>query len=256
MGCMVSANEYSCAHYVTFSPNKLWRSTSIFNLWFEVTLVYRRRQRKICYRCQRRRLSVCHRCQRNRDEIQRKTWCIAPDDSISAITILKENFKRYLLKFTASVNNACDRIVLGRGSRVTKRCCLSLLTLSTLVYESQCWGIGVAWSQQMSTAVHITWHGAQINFGDLPPCIFNLWFEVTLVYRRRQGKFATGPIVSLPSVSKKPETKSKEKHGVWGPILELTITFPYVDSRVDTNTFTTGNPMPESTLFPSQGLRI
>ncbi len=30
-------------------------------------------------------------------------------------------------------------------------------------------GGGVAGSQPMSTAVHITWHGAQINFGDLPP---------------------------------------------------------------------------------------
>jgi hypothetical protein len=29
----VSANEYSCAHHVTWSPSKLWRSTSIFNLW-------------------------------------------------------------------------------------------------------------------------------------------------------------------------------------------------------------------------------
>ncbi len=29
----VSANEYSLAHHVTKSPNKLWRSTSIFNLW-------------------------------------------------------------------------------------------------------------------------------------------------------------------------------------------------------------------------------
>ncbi len=28
----VSANEYSCAHHVTLSPNKLWRSTSIFDL--------------------------------------------------------------------------------------------------------------------------------------------------------------------------------------------------------------------------------
>ncbi len=31
--CGVSANEYSCAHHVTCSPNKLRRSTSIFNLW-------------------------------------------------------------------------------------------------------------------------------------------------------------------------------------------------------------------------------
>ncbi len=28
-GCGVSANEYSCTHHVTLSPNKLWRSTSI-----------------------------------------------------------------------------------------------------------------------------------------------------------------------------------------------------------------------------------
>ncbi len=32
--CRVSANECSCAHHVTWSPNKLWRSTSIFNLCF------------------------------------------------------------------------------------------------------------------------------------------------------------------------------------------------------------------------------
>jgi hypothetical protein len=31
-GFGVSANEYSCAHHVTWSPNKLWRSNSIFNL--------------------------------------------------------------------------------------------------------------------------------------------------------------------------------------------------------------------------------
>ena len=30
--CGVSANENSCAHHVTWSPNKLWRSNSIFNL--------------------------------------------------------------------------------------------------------------------------------------------------------------------------------------------------------------------------------
>jgi hypothetical protein len=29
--CGVSANEYSCAHHA-MEPNKLWRSTSIFNL--------------------------------------------------------------------------------------------------------------------------------------------------------------------------------------------------------------------------------
>jgi hypothetical protein len=32
-GCGVSANEFSCVHHVTWSPNKLWRSYSIFNLY-------------------------------------------------------------------------------------------------------------------------------------------------------------------------------------------------------------------------------
>jgi hypothetical protein len=31
-GCRVSANENSCAHHVTLSPNKLWRSNSKFNI--------------------------------------------------------------------------------------------------------------------------------------------------------------------------------------------------------------------------------
>ncbi len=35
--CGVSANEYSCAHHVTWSPNILWRSNSIFNLWLYVS---------------------------------------------------------------------------------------------------------------------------------------------------------------------------------------------------------------------------
>ncbi len=61
------------------------------------------------------------------------------------------------------------------------------------------------------------------------------------------------------------EAESKEKHGVWDPMPELTITSPYVHSRVDSNTFTMVNqpyarvdlnPTAESTLSPSQGLRI
>ncbi len=52
----------------------------------------------------------------------------------------------------------------------TKSCHLSLLTNSALVHESKCgWWGRIAGSQPMSTALHITWHGAQINFGDLPP---------------------------------------------------------------------------------------
>ncbi len=54
---------------------------------------------------------------------------------------------------------------------VTKRCRLSLLTNSARPthIRVQMRGGGIAGSQPMSTAVHITWHGAQVNFGDLPP---------------------------------------------------------------------------------------
>ncbi len=38
------------------------------------------------------------------------------------------------------------------------------------------------------------------------------------------------------------------KNGVWNPTLEFNITSPYVHSRVDSHSFTMGNPMPESTL--------
>jgi hypothetical protein len=41
--------------------------------------------------------------------------------------------------------------------------------------------------------------------------------------------------------------ESKEKRGVWDPMPELTIISPYVHSRVDSKTFTMGNPMPELT---------
>jgi hypothetical protein len=40
-GCGVSANENSCAYHVTWSPNKLWRSNSIFNLWGQVSMYER-----------------------------------------------------------------------------------------------------------------------------------------------------------------------------------------------------------------------
>ncbi len=65
---------------------------------------------------------------------------------------------------------------VGWDQRVTKRCRLPLLTNSALVYVSKCGVIGgVAGSQPMSTAVNITWYGAQINFGDLPPYLTYGW---------------------------------------------------------------------------------
>jgi hypothetical protein len=44
------------------------------------------------------------------------------------------------------------------------------------------------------------------------------------------------------------EVESKEKHGVWDHMPELTVASPYVAS----NTFTMGNPLAESTLTLSQ----
>jgi hypothetical protein len=44
------------------------------------------------------------------------------------------------------------------------------------------------------------------------------------------------------------EAESKEKHGVWDPMPELTISSTYVYSRLDSNTFTMDKPTLESTL--------
>jgi hypothetical protein len=52
------------------------------------------------------------------------------------------------------------------------------------------------------------------------------------------------------------DTEAKEKHDVWDPMPEFTLTSPYVHHIVDSNTFTMGNPMPEPNLSSSQGLRI
>ncbi len=52
------------------------------------------------------------------------------------------------------------------------------------------------------------------------------------------------------------EAESKEKHFVLDPMPEPTITSSYFQSRVDSNTFIIGNPIPESTFSPSQGLWI
>ncbi len=68
---------------------------------------------------------------------------------------------------------------------VTNRCRLSLLTSSALVYESQCVGIGgIAGPQPMSTAVHITWYGAQIKFGvpvSKPPVFVVHWHQKSVM---------------------------------------------------------------------------
>jgi hypothetical protein len=56
---------------------------------------------------------------------------------------------------------------MGKDHGVTKRCRLSWLTNSALVYEPKCggrgWGVAGALANEYSCA------GAQINFGDLTP---------------------------------------------------------------------------------------
>jgi hypothetical protein len=48
-------------------------------------------------------------------------------------------------------------------------------------------GGGVAWSQPMSTAVHITRHGAQINFKDLPQYL-TYGYDLQYVFYPRGGR--------------------------------------------------------------------
>ncbi len=57
------------------------------------------------------------------------------------------------------------------------------------ISPSKCGGRrGVAGSQPMSTAVHITWHGAQINFGDPPPyLIYAIFLYLGSICRQGGG---------------------------------------------------------------------
>jgi len=50
-------------------------------------------------------------------------------------------------------------------------------------------------------------------------------------------------------ILRRPYPKKNIVYG-WDPMPEMTINSPFVHSRVDPNTFTMGNPMPESTITP------
>ncbi len=71
-----------------------------------------------------------------------------------------------------------------------------------LIYESKCggWGWGEGcWSFPMSTAVHITWHGAQINFGDLPPYLsYESMVWIMFTYSSGEGRDFVTPWWLLP----------------------------------------------------------
>ncbi len=52
--CWISANKYSCVHHMTWSPNKLWRSNSIFNpilhtVWLDNHALILKRNTEINY---------------------------------------------------------------------------------------------------------------------------------------------------------------------------------------------------------------
>ncbi len=68
--------------------------------------------------------------------------------------------------------------------------------------------------------------------------------------------FLAPPPPPSKQLTKRLRPNPKKNMGVWEPMPELTITSPYIHSRVDSNTFTTGNPVPESTLVHSQVLWI
>jgi hypothetical protein len=55
--------------------------------------------------------------------------------------------------------------------------------------------------------------------------------------------FSARPLLHL-----QPEAESLEKHGVWDPMLEFEYNLTLCPVRVDSNTFSMGNSMPESTL--------
>jgi hypothetical protein len=71
--------------------------------------------------------------------------------------------------------------------------------------------------------------------------------------------WGSGTSLTTPPQPTGPETcppfqrPNPKKNMLYRP--ELTITSPYVHSRVDSNTFTIGSPMPGSTFSPSQGFR-
>jgi hypothetical protein len=89
--------------------------------------------------------------------------------------------------------------------------------------------------------------------------VINLWWDKVVSFWPLRLPSHPPPTSHPPQP--RPNLKKNRKAHVWDdPMPELTITSPY--ARVDYNTFTTGNPMqestlinpmPESTLSPSQG---
>ncbi len=86
---------------------------------------------------------------------------------------------------------------------ITKRCRPSWQTNSALVYDPKCGGCGGG-LREVSANEYSCAHGAQINFGDLTPYLFNPWFDLFRKpeYRHVIGSLGTTALHTLlPLVS-------------------------------------------------------
>ncbi len=113
------------------------------------------------------------------------TYCASHFSAYNSIILSFSSLRKSFFSSFLFIRKTFFWLTMLHDQGVTKRCRLSLLTNSALVYRSSAGGWGVG-SQPMSTAVHITWHGAQTNFGDLPPYlnrgIFWIFFLQYVLY--------------------------------------------------------------------------
>ncbi len=123
-------------------------------------------------------------------------------------------------------------IMYGMNQGVTKRCHLSWLTNSTLVYEPKCGGRGglrglSQWVQLCANA-----HGAQINFGDLTP----------YTYERKPSSSFRRPSENTSHMSRAGRLRrtlvryARSAEVPYRTVYRLEPCPPYVDWRTDTAT--------------------
>jgi hypothetical protein len=93
---------------------------------------------------------------------------------------------------------------------VTKGCRLSWLTNSVLVIRVLMRGDGGSCgSEPMSRAVHITWHWARINFGDLPPYLtYDTYILTALSFRQENQHLHNQSVCPFVRICSPPPTPS------------------------------------------------
>ncbi len=114
-------------------------------------------------------------------------------------------------------------------------------------------GQGLTWAEDSCQESGEEEYSCVSHIGLISPCNRNYWGGVGVLFscffisasgQSRQNW-------RLKADWRPTEVESKENHGVWDPMPELTITSrssPYIHFSVDSNTCTMGNPKPESTL--------